>query len=391
MNIPFLDLKAQYKSIKEEIDRKVMEVISSQRFILGSEVELLEKEVSGYCGTKYAVGVSSGSDALLASLMALGVSDGQEVITTPFTFFSTAGTITRLGAKPVFCDIDRESFNISPQKLAEVLEERIVRQGDSKVKGLIPVHLFGQCAEMGPIMELAEKYNLFVIEDAAQAIGSEYPMPEGIKKACTIGDLNILSFFPSKNLSCFGDGGMILTDKEKLAENLKMLRMHGSKDKYYYEMVGGNFRLDALQAGVLRVKLRHLDGWLEARKEKASYYDKRFEESGLVEEGWILPPKALYKNKGLKNYHTYHQYVIRAKKRDKLQKFLKEEGIPTAIYYPLPLHQQKCFAYLGYKEGDFPETEKACKEVLAVPVYPELTTQHQDFIVSSISRFYKKG
>ncbi len=244
---------------------------------------------------------------------------------------------------------------------------------------------------MGPVMELAEKYNLFVIEDAAQAIGSEYPMAEGKKNACTMGDLNILSFFPSKNLSCFGDGGMILTDEEKLAENLKMLRVHGSRDKYYYEMVGGNFRLDALQAGILRVKLRHLDGWLEARKEKASYYDERFEESGLVEKGWILPPKALYKNRGLKNYHTYHQYVIRAKKRDELQKFLKEEGIPTAIYYPLPLHQQKCFAYLGYKEGDFPETEKACKEVLAVPVYPELTTQHQDFIVSSISRFYKKG
>lgn len=391
MNIPFLDLKAQYRSIKEEIDRKVMEVISSQSFILGSEVELLEKEVSSYCGTNYAVGVSSGSDALLASLMALGVSDGQEVITTPFTFFATAGTITRLGARPVFCDIDRESFNISPQRLAEVLEERIMRQGDSKVKGLIPVHLYGQCAEMGLIMELAEKFNLFVIEDAAQAIGSEYPMPEGIKRACAIGDLNILSFFPSKNLSCFGDGGIILTDKEKLAENLKMLRVHGSRDKYHYEMVGGNFRLDALQAGILRIKLRHLDGWLQGRKEKASYYDKRFEESGLVEKGWILPPKALYKNKGLKNYHTYHQYVIRAKKRDELQKFLKEKGIPTAIYYPLPLHLQKCFAYLGYKEGDFPEAEKACKEVLAVPIYPELTTQHQDFIVSSISRFYQKG
>lgn len=391
MNIPFLDLKAQYKSIKEEIDRKVMEVISSQRFILGSEVELLEKEVSSYCGTKYAVGVSSGSDALFASLMALGVSDGHEVITTPFTFFATAGAITRLGARPVFCDIDRESFNISPQKLAEVLEERIARREDYKVKGLVPVHLYGQCAEMGPIMELAEKYNLFVIEDAAQAIGSEYLTPEGIKRACTIGDLNILSFFPSKSLSCFGDGGMILTDEEKLAENLKMLRAHGSRDKYYYEMVGGNFRLDALQAGILRVKLRHLDDWLEGRKEKASYYDERFEESGLVEKGWILPPKALYKNKGLKNYHTYHQYVIRAKKRDELQKFLKEKGIPTAIYYPLPLHLQKCFAYLGYKEGDFPEAEKACKEVLAVPIYPELTTQHQDFIVSSISRFYQKG
>lgn len=391
MTIPFLDLKAQYQSIKEEIDKKVMEVIVNQRFILGSEVESLEKEVSSYCGTKYAVGVSSGSDALLASLMALGVGNGDEVVTSPFTFFATAGAITRLGAKPVFCDIDRESFNISPQRLAEVLEKRSAGQKDSKVKGLIPVHLYGQCADMKPIMKLAEKYSLFVIEDAAQAIGSEYPMPEGIRSACTMGDLNILSFFPSKSLSCFGDGGMVLTDDEKLAEKLKMLRTHGSQDKYFYEIVGGNFRLDALQAGILRVKLKHLDDWLEGRKEKAFFYDESFKKSGLVEKGWILPPKALYKYKGLKNYHTYHQYVIRAKKRDALQEFLKDKGIPSAIYYPLPLHLQNCFAYLGYKEGDFPESERASKEVLALPIYPELTAQHQDFIVSTISRFYQKG
>jgi dTDP-4-amino-4,6-dideoxygalactose transaminase len=255
VNISFLDLKAQYKSIKEEIDRKVMEIISSQRFILGSEVELLEKEVSSYCGAKYAVGVSSGSDALLASLMALGVRDGQEVITTPFTFFSTAGTITRLGARPVFCDIDRESFNISPSKLAEVLEEKIVRQGDSKVKGLIPVHLFGQCAEMGPVMELAEKYNLFVIEDAAQAIGSEYPMAEGKKNACTMGDLNILSFFPSKNLSCFGDGGMILTDEEKLAGiNITMRRWAAISGSMHSRQESSESSSDIWMAGWRREK-----------------------------------------------------------------------------------------------------------------------------------------
>jgi dTDP-4-amino-4,6-dideoxygalactose transaminase len=391
MDIPFLDLKAQYQSIKEEIDKKVIEVIASQRFILGSEVEHLEKEVALYCGTKHAVGVSSGSDALIASLMALGVGDGDEVVTTPFTFFATAGAITRLGARPVFCDIDRESYNISPQGLEEILENRATSDQESRIKVIIPVHLYGQCAEMEPIMELAEKYSLFVIEDAAQAIGSEYPASEGAKRACTMGDLGMLSFFPSKNLSCFGDGGMVLTDDEKLAERLRMLRIHGSRDKYFYETVGGNFRLDALQAGVLRVKLKHLDDWLEGRKEKASYYDKRFADSGLVEEGWIFPPKALYRNRGLKNYHTYHQYVVRAKQRDDLQKFLKERGIPTAIYYPLSLHLQKCFAYLGYKEGDFPESEEASREILALPIYPELSSHQQDVIVSSINQFYKKG
>lgn len=391
MDIPFLDLKAQYRSIKDEIDKKIIEVISSQRFILGSEVEFLEREVADYCGTKYAAGVSSGSDALLASLMALGVGDGDEVVTTPFTFFATAGAITRLGVRPVFCDIERESCNISPERLTELLEMKSESQEGLKIKGVIPVHLYGQCAEMGPILDLAKRYNLFVIEDAAQAIGSEYPMPEGIKRACTMGDLSILSFFPSKNLSCFGDGGMVLTDDEALAEKLKLLRVHGSRDKYFYEIVGGNFRLDALQAAVLRVKLKYLDGWLEKRREKASYYDEKFKESGLVEEGWILPPKPLFKSFGLKNYHTYHQYAVRAKDRDALKKFLQERGIPTAIYYPLPLHLQKCFAYLGYREGDFPESERASKEVLALPIYPELTSGQQDVIVSSIAQFYEKG
>lgn len=391
MDIPFLDLKAQYRSIKHEIDRKVMEVISSQKFILGSEVELLEREVADYCGMKYAVGVSSGSDALLASLMALGVSDGDEVVTTAFTFFATAGAITRLGAKPVFCDIERESCNISPERLNELLEIKSRNQEGSKIKAMIPVHLYGQCAEMSPILNLKERYKLFVIEDAAQAIGSEYPMPEGVKRACTMGDLSILSFFPSKNLSCFGDGGMVLTDNETLAEKLKLLRAHGSRDKYFYEIVGGNFRLDALQAAVLRVKLKYLDGWLEKRREKAFYYDEKFKELGLMEEGWILPPKPLFKSFGLKNYHTYHQYAVRAKERDALKKFLQERGIPTAIYYPLPLHLQKCFAYLGYREGDFPESERASKEVLALPIYPELSSGQQDVIVSSIAQFYKKG
>lgn len=389
MDIPFLDLKAQYTSIKSEIEQKILEVASSQKFILGTEVESLEKEIADYCGTKYAVGVSSGSDALIASLMALEVGEGDEVVTTPFTFFATAGAIARLGAKPVFCDIERESYNIDSSELEELLRNRIESQKISKIKALIPVHLYGQCSDIEPILELAKKYNLYVIEDSAQAIGAEYRTSEGLKRACSMGHLNIISFFPSKNLGGFGDGGMVLTDKEEWAEKLKLIRVHGSKNKYFYEIIGGNFRLDALQAAVLRVKLRHLDEWLEKRKEKASFYDDLFDRSGLLEEGSVLPPKPLFKNSGIKNYHTYHQYVIRAQDRDELQKYLNERRISTAIYYPLPLHMQKCFAYLGYKEGDFPESEKAAREVLALPIYPELTSDQQDFIVTSIAEFYQ--
>jgi len=242
---------------------------------------------------------------------------------------------------------------------------------------------------MTPVLALAKKYELFVIEDAAQAIGSEYPAPDGIKKACSLGDVGILSFFPSKNLGGFGDGGMVLTDDDKLAQKLKLLRVHGSRNKYFYDILGGNFRLDALQAAVLRVKLKHLDDWQQKRRERASYYDRIFTESDLVKEGLVHIPEALYKDSGAEYYHTYHQYVIRTKDRDKLREFLDERGASTAVYYPLPLHLQKCFSYLGYKEGDFPVTEKAAHEVLALPIYPELTTDQQDYIVSSISEFYK--
>ena len=389
MNIPFLDLKAQYRSIQEEINQKILEVVSSQKFVLGSEVESLEKEIAAYSGTRFAVGVSSGSDALIVSLMALGVGEGDEVVTTPFTFFATAGAIARLKAKPVFCDIDKRSYNISMEKLEELLETKFAKQGSSKVKALIPVHLYGQCADMASITTLAKKYNLFVIEDAAQAIGAEYPVPSGIKKASTMGNLGIISFFPSKNLGAFGDGGMVLTDDENLAHKIKLLRVHGSRDKYFYEILGGNFRLDALQAAILRVKLKYLESWQKKRMEKASYYDKKFKESGLVKEGLVQIPHTLYKDRGVQNYHIYHQYVIRAKERDRLQEFLKEKGVATAIYYPLPLHLQKCFSYLGYREGDFPVAEEAAREVLALPIYPELTSDQQDFIASSISAFYK--
>ncbi|UCC39648.1 MAG: DegT/DnrJ/EryC1/StrS family aminotransferase [Candidatus Aminicenantes bacterium] len=389
MGIPLLDLKAQYQSIKEDIDKKISEVVSSQKFILGAEVESLERELAAFCQTDFAVGVSSGSDALIVSLMALEVGDGDEVITTPFTFFATAGAIARLKAKPVFCDIEEVSCNISVEKLEELLENQYSKPGNSKARALIPVHLYGQCADMTPILSLAAKYDLLVIEDAAQAVGAEYPIEGGSKRACSMGDVGILSFFPSKNLSGFGDGGMVLTNDEKLASKIKLLRVHGGRDKYFYDILGGNFRLDTLQAAVLRVKLRHLDGWLQKRKERASSYDRLFEESGLVKEGLVKVPRALYKNSGIQNFHIYHQYVIRAKERDRLQEFLKEKGVGTSIYYPLSLHLQKCFSYLGYREGDFPVSEKASKEVLALPVYPELTSAQQDFVVSSISDFYK--
>jgi len=389
MNIPFLNLKAQYNSIQEEIDQKILEVVSSQKFVLGSEVEALEQEIAAYSRTANAVGVSSGSDALIISLMAFGLGENDAVITTPFTFFATAGAVARIKAKPIFCDIEEKSFNLDPEKLEELLDSLAKNQDVSSIKAIIPVHLYGQCVDMTPVLALAKKYELYVIEDAAQAIGSEYPAPEGIKKACSLGDVGILSFFPSKNLGGFGDGGMVLTDDDKLAQKLKLLRVHGSRNKYFYDVLGGNFRLDALQAAVLRVKLKHLDDWQQKRKEKASYYDRIFMESGLMEEGNIRTPEALYRDRSAEYFHTYHQYVIRAKDRDKLREFLEEKGVNTAIYYPLPLHLQKCFSYLGYKEGDFPVAEKAAGEVLALPIYPELSAEQQDYVGSCIRGFYK--
>ena len=390
MDIPFLDLKAQYQTIREEINQKIMEVITSQNFVLGTEVESLEKDVAAYSGARYAVGVSSGSDALIISLMVLDVGENGAVVTTPFTFFATAGAIARVKARPVFCDIEKRGYNLDPEKLAELLETHSNKHGEPPIKAVIPVHLYGQCADMTPIVSLAKKYDLSVIEDAAQAIGAEYPAAEGIKRACSLGDTGTLSFFPSKNLGGFGDGGMVLTNDEGLAQKLRLLRVHGSRNKYFYDVIGGNFRLDALQAAVLRVKFRHLEEWQQKRIEKASYYDRIFRESGLGEEGLVQTPEALYKDSGAANFHTYHQYVIRAKNRDPLKKFLNDKGVNTAIYYPLPLHLQKCFAYLGYKEGDLPVSEEVAHEVLALPVYPELTSDQQDFIVSSIRAFYKK-
>jgi dTDP-4-amino-4,6-dideoxygalactose transaminase len=390
MIVPSLDLKAQYLSIRSELDAKLLEVLGSQGFILGPEVESLEKELAAFHGTGHAIGVSSGSDALLVALMALGIGEGDVVVTTPFTFFATAGAVTRLRARPAFCDIDEKTYNISPDALSEYLKREIRGKRNSRIKAVIPVHLYGQCADMDAINALAGEYGLAVIEDACQAVGSEYPSKKGIRKSCALGTAGTLSFYPTKNLGGIGDGGMVLTNDDTLASKVRALRVHGESRRYYYDAIGGNFRLDALQAAALRVKLRHFPEWQDRRRERATYYDAAFERSGLSREGRIALPVAVYKDSGAVNHHTWHQYVIRARERDGLQAFLKERGVGSAVYYPLGLHMQKCFADLGYRAGDFPVTEKAGREVLALPMYAELTREQQDLVVAVVAEFFRK-
>ena len=391
MNVPSLDLKAQYLGIRKELEAKVLEILGSQGFVLGPEVESLEKELAAFHGTEHAIGVSSGSDALLVALMALGIGEGDVVVTTPFTFFATAGAVTRLKARPAFCDIDEKTYNISPEALGEYLKREVRGKGNSRVKAVIPVHLYGQCADMDAINALAGEYGLAVVEDACQAVGSEYPSKQGIRKSCGLGIAGTLSFYPTKNLGGIGDGGMVLTNDAALASKVRVLRVHGESRRYYYDAIGGNFRLDALQAAALRVKLRHFPEWQDRRRERAAYYNAAFERSGLSREGCIAPPTEVYKDSGAVNHHTWHQYVIRARERDGLQAFLKERGIGSAIYYPLGLHMQKCFADLGYRAGDFPITEKASREVLALPMYAELTREQQDLVLAAVADFYRKA
>ena len=374
MHIPLLDLKAQYATIRDEIKPAIDEVLESQLFILGEKVVKLEEAIANYSGSKFAVGVASGSDALLLALMALNVGYGDKVITTPYTFFATASAISRLGALPVFVDIDPETYNISPQKISACLKTAAAKK---KIKAIMPVHLFGQCADMDPILTIAREQGLPVIEDAAQAIGSRYKE----RKAGSMGEFGCFSFFPSKNLGGFGDGGMVTTDNQTLAEKVGILRVHGSKPKYYHKVIGINSRLDALQAVALLVKIKYLDQWTAKRRKNADYYRERFQKNGLGE--FVGLPKV---PEG--NFHIYNQFVIRVNKRDELQKFLTQAGIGTEIYYPIPLHLQECFQYLGYKEGEFPESEKAARETLALPIYPELTTAKQDYIVVKIKEFY---
>lgn len=371
MSIPLLDLRAQYAPLKEEILKVISEVCDSQHFILGPKVEQLEQEIAAYCRSTAAVGVTSGSDALIVALMAEGIKAGDEVITTPFTFFATVGAIARVGATPVFVDIDPVTFNLDPAKLEAAVTER--------TRAVIPVHLFGQMADMDPIMSVAREHNLVVIEDACQAIGAEY---KG-RRAGSIGDYGAFSFFPSKNLGCFGDGGAVTCNTRERSDLLKILRNHGQSRTYIHDYVGGNFRLDALQAAILSVKLRELDNWSAARQRNAAEYHQMFAAAGL--DGKVVTPaEASYPVR-----HIYNQYCIRVKngRRDALREHLLSKGIGCAIYYPLSLHLQNCFAYLGGKPGDFPVSEAATSEVLALPIYGESTTDQRACVVDTIAKF----
>ena len=378
MKVPLLDLNAQLQTIEKDVKAAVNEVIDSTRYIMGPKVVELEEQIAEYAGAKYATGVSSGTDALLISLMAMDVGPGDIVITTPFSFFATAGVIARLGATPAFVDIDPDTYNLSPDALRHWFEAN--KEKIDKVKAIIPVHLYGQCADMDPILEIAEKHNIPVIEDAAQAIGSGYPSKTGVKKAGTMGTMGCFSFFPSKNLGAMGDGGMVVTSDANIDEKLKKLRNHGAKPKYYHALIGGNFRLDPIQAAILLVKLPHLDKWHSMRQENAAYYDENLNVKG------IKKPLVAYK----REYHIYNQYVISvAEKRDELRKSLKENNIGTEIYYPVPFHEQECFRYLGYKSGDFPNSEHAATHTIALPIYPELTTEMQDYVIEKIGEYYE--
>lgn len=376
MNVPLLDLKAQYRTIKDEIMDVTNQVFESQYFILGPRVIELEENIAAYCNTRYAVGVSSGTDALILSLMAAGVGKGDLVISTPYTFFATTGSITRVGATPVFVDIDPSTFNISPDLLKKTLENLSEKQR-SMVKAILPVHLYGQCADMDPIKKIAGEYGILVIEDAAQAIGSEY---KGVR-AGAMGDLGCFSFFPSKNLGAFGDGGIVTTNSEALHEKLTILRVHGSDPKYIHKIIGGNFRLDALQAAIVNVKLKYLDNWTKKRQENAATYRSLFDKAGLLSRVTLPVDK--------EDRHIYNQFVITLKeKRDQLRDFLLEKGVGTEIYYPVPMHLQECFSFLGHKKGDFSESEYAADHTLALPVYPELTFDQMEYVVEMVKAFY---
>ncbi len=377
MKVPFFDLKPQSFALRKEIQSAIDEVFETQQFILGSQVDALQKRVAQYCQAVYAIGVASGSDALLLSLMALNIGPGDEVILPSFTFFATAGSVSHIGAIPVFVDIDPETYNIDPLKI----EQKIT----TRTKAILPVHLFGQCADMDPILRIAESRGLHVIEDAAQALGSEYNPPSGPKgrRAGQMGDLGCFSFYPTKNLGAFGDAGMVVANDPHLAEKVRLLRVHGSQPKYYHRWVGVNSRLDTLQAAILLVKFKYLDDWTEARQNHAKKYEELFRDILTRVEG-IKLPGVLHENR-----HIFNQYVIRVPKRDQLRKFLADEGIGTDIYYPLPLHLQECFSSLKYRRGDLPASEKASEETLALPIYPELQEDQQEMVVDRIKAFYR--
>ena len=372
MKVPLLDLKPQYRALKSELDAALLRVSESQYFILGPEVKALEAAVAKYSGCRFGIGISSGTDALLVALMALDIGAGDEVITSPYTFFATAGTIARVGARPVFVDIEPGSFNIDPDAIERAITPR--------TRAIMPVHLYGQMAEMDRIMEIARRHNLRVIEDAAQTIGSEDAKG---RRACSIGDIGCLSFFPTKNLGAFGDAGACVTNDEQLAAKLFKLRVHGMEPKYYHELIGGNFRLDEIQAAVLNVKLPHLDAWSAARQRNAAFYDAAFAKAGI--SGLVTPPPAPRGSR-----HIYNQYCIRAPRRDELRAHLGKCEVGAEIYYPLPLHMQQCFAYLGHRPEDFPESLRASRESLALPIYSELVPEQLQYVVDCIAEFARQ-
>jgi dTDP-4-amino-4,6-dideoxygalactose transaminase len=388
MHVPLLDLKLQYEPLAAEIQAVIGKVCASQHFILGPAVKALEASVSAYSQCRFGIGVSSGTDALLLALMALEIGSGDAVITSPFTFFATAGTIARTGATPLFCDIDPTTFNLSPKAVQAFIERQCERRGDGlfsrkgeRIKAIMPVHLYGQMADMPALMEIAQSKGLRVIEDAAQAIGADDSKG---RRACSYGDVGCLSFFPTKNLGAFGDAGMCVANDPALSEKLDILRVHGGKPKYFHSLIGGNFRLDELQAAVLNVKLAHLDAWTAGRQKNARYYDAAFAKADLG--------RAVHTPVALPGYrHIYNQYMVRVRDRDLLRQHLTANGVGTEIYYPVPLHLQKCFAYLGHKPGEFPESELASEEVLALPIFPELADTQIQYVVDTIAAFFRRS
>lgn len=380
VQVPLLDITAQHAPIQAEIEAAILEVVGSTRYLMGPKGKALEQAVAHYSGCTHGVGVSSGTDALLASLMALDVAPGDMVVTSPFSFFATIGTIVRLGAAPALVDIDAHTFNLSPEALRTWFETH--RNEATRVKAIVPVHLYGQCADMDPIATIAGEYGAAVVEDAAQAIGASYPSKDGVRKAGAMGEMGCFSFYPTKNLGALGDGGMIVTNNGPLADKLRLLRDHGQSPRYYYSLVGGNFRLDEVQAAALLVKLDHLDRWNDGRRSIAAYYDEHLDIDG------VETPKPVYG----REHHVYNQYVIRVReRRDALKKHLAEHGVGSEVYYPLCFHEQECFRDLGYQRGEFPVSEAATHEVLSLPVFPELTRDQQDYVIEHVRGFFSAG
>ena len=379
MKVPFFDLKAQFAALQVEIRAALDEVFQTQQFILGPPVEKLEHAIAHYCQARYAIGVASGSDALFLSLMALGIAPGDEVLVPPFTFFATAGAVSRIGAIPVFVDIDADTYNMDPSHIEKKMTAR--------TKAIIPVHLYGQCADMNPILEIAKANKLFVIEDAAQALGAEYQVSSNTvsRRAGQMGDLACFSFFPTKNLGAFGDAGMITTDDPILAEKVRILRVHGSHPKYFHKWIGINSRLDSLQAAILLAKFRYLEEWTEKRRRKAERYGEFLQDLTVSVPGLKLPATQ-YRNR-----HIFNQYAIQVPRRDALRQFLNQEGVGTEIYYPLPLHLQECYAFLNYHRDDLPVSERAADETLALPIFPELTEAQQMYVIDRVKAFYQRG